>query len=137
MIVLPDGTRIWGRGRRRGRPDSPEFGLYLGKDRGERYPWPVEWIDWPDFRVPRDPEHAAAAIERAYLRAKAGERVEVTCGGGNGRTGTAVACMAILAGHPAADAVAWTRANYRRHAVETPWQRRWVERFRTPRAPAG
>jgi protein-tyrosine phosphatase len=50
----------------------------------------------------------------------------VVCGGGNGRTGTAIACMAVLAGHPAGDAVAWTRANYRPRAVETPGQRRWV-----------
>jgi hypothetical protein len=37
--------------------------------------------------------------------------------------------MAVLAGHPAADAVAWTRRHYRRLAVETPGQRRWVARF--------
>jgi hypothetical protein len=35
----------------------------------------------------------------------------------------------VLAGHPAAEAVAWTRAVYRKHAVETWFQRRRVLRF--------
>ena len=50
----------------------------------------------------------------------------MTCGGGNGRTGTVIACLAVLAGHPPADAVAWTRRSYRPRAVETRAQRRWV-----------
>jgi hypothetical protein len=37
--------------------------------------------------------------------------------------------MAVLAGHPAADALAWTRAHYRPRAVETPGQRRWIAWF--------
>jgi hypothetical protein len=35
-----------------------------------------------------------------------GEQGEVGCVGGHGRTGTALAILAILTGHPAADAVA-------------------------------
>jgi protein-tyrosine phosphatase len=62
-------------------------------------------------------------------QAQAGRPVEVACGGGVGRTGTVIACLAVLAGLPSADAIAWTRANYHRRAVETPWQRRWVTRF--------
>ena len=65
----------------------------------------------------------------AFQRAASRERVEVACGGGVGRTGTVIACMAVLAGHPAADAVAWTRHNYRERAVETPGQRRWIAWF--------
>ncbi len=132
-LVLPDGTRVRGRGRRQPLPPGPlpESGLWLGRAArpGELPDWPVEQVDWPDFRTPRDPERAAAAIERAYDLARAGRRVEVTCGGGTGRTGTVLACLAVLAGHPAADAVAWTRRHYRRFAVETPGQRRWVAWF--------
>jgi Protein-tyrosine phosphatase len=133
-VELPDGAVVFARGRRQERPAGPEptFGLCLGSDRGTFGPdWPLEWVDWPDFRTPRDPEAAATAIRRAHARALAGERVEVTCGGGTGRTGTAIACMAVLAGVPADEAVAWTRAHYRRHAVETPGQRRWVTWFAT------
>jgi hypothetical protein len=133
-ITLPDGTAVRGRGRRHPLPTGPlpEFGLYLGKPGRWRPEWPAEWIDWPDFRTPRDPQAAAAAIVHAHGLARAGRRVEVACGGGVGRTGTVIACMAVLAGHPADDAVAWTRRNHHPRAVETPGQRRWVQWFATP-----
>jgi hypothetical protein len=140
-VALPDGTPVRGRGRREPFPAGPlpEFGLYLGHPPGRRRllrrraewrpGWPAVWLDWPDFRTPRDPAAAAAGIVEAYERARAGERVEVACTGGTGRTGTVIACMAVLAGHPAHDAVAWTRSHYRRRAVETPGQRRFIARF--------
>jgi hypothetical protein len=132
-VVLPDGTLVRGRGRRDPLPDGPlpEFGLYLGTPGSWRPRWPATWVDWPDFRTPRDDAAAAASIVDAYAQARGGRRVEVACTGGTGRTGTVLACMAILAGHPADDAVAWTRAHYRRHAVETPGQRHWVRWFAT------
>lgn len=147
-IALPDGTVVRGRGRREPLPSGPlpTYGLYLGRPaatwRFGRRPawrpdWPADWIEWPDFRTPKDRDAAAAAIRRAFLLARAGERVEVACGGGVGRTGTVIACMAVLAGHPAADAVEWTRRNYRPRAVETRGQRRWVDWFATHHAPTG
>jgi hypothetical protein len=136
-IRLPDQSWIRGRGLRNPPPDdvgSIDHGLYLGggKLRGRRdaeLHWPHRWIDWPDFLLPRDRDAAIADIRALHDRARAGDRVEVACGGGVGRTGTVVACLAILAGVPAVDAITWTRANYHRRAVETPWQRRWAQRF--------
>lgn len=130
-IALPDGTAVRGRGRRQPLPSgpSPDFGLYLGRPGSWRPDWPAEWVAWPDFGLPADPEAAAAAIVRCYARARSGERVEVACVGGTGRTGTVLACLAVLAGHPPADAVAWTRRTYRPRAVETRRQGRWVEWF--------
>lgn len=131
-IALPDGTKVRGRGRRQPLPAGPlpDYGLCLGRFSVRHQPdWPSDWIDWPDFRLPRDDDVAAGLIRQAYELARSGRRVEVTCTGGNGRTGTVIACMAVLAGQPAADAVAWTREHYRRHAVETRGQRRWVSRF--------
>ncbi|WP_300012518.1 protein-tyrosine phosphatase family protein [Pseudonocardia sp.] len=125
---LPDGGAVYGRGRRALPAPTPEFGLYLAHP-GLRPRWPSESIDWPDFRTPREPAAAAAAIRRAYALAAEGRVVEVACGGGTGRTGTVIACMAVLAGHPADDAVAWTRRHYRRRAVETRSQCRWVAWF--------
>jgi protein-tyrosine phosphatase len=103
--------------------------LYLGSGRlraSNTFDWPHEWIDWPDFLLPRDTALAVERIRNLHQRARDGERVEVACGGGIGRTGTTMAALAILAGVPAADAVGWVRANYHPKAVETPWQRRWI-----------
>ncbi len=57
------------------------------------------------------------------------QRVEVACGSGRGRTGTALACVAVLDGVPPGGAVAYVREHYDPRAVETPWQRRYVARF--------
>ncbi|MGH3603161.1 MAG: protein-tyrosine phosphatase family protein [Pseudonocardiaceae bacterium] len=139
-IALPDGTLVRGRGRREPMPTGPlpDFGLYLGRGRSHHLfrrdepwqpDWAAAWIDWPDFRTPRDDQLAADLIERAYLLARGGRRVEVACGGGTGRTGTVVACMTVLAGCPAGEALTWTRHHYLRRAVETPCQRRWIDWF--------
>ncbi|MFG2043262.1 protein-tyrosine phosphatase family protein [Dactylosporangium sp. NPDC048998] len=129
VLRLPSGRLIRGRGLRRPPAEvDPQYGLYLlGKpppDPG----WPYAWLRWPDFRLPADRTAAAAAFAEALRRA-GDERVEVACHGGRGRTGTALACIAVLDGVPAGEAVAYVRRHYHPHAVETPWQRRYVERF--------
>jgi hypothetical protein len=125
-VRFPDGTRV--RARPLAERDADEgwrtFGLYC--DPGWAPDWPAESIDWPDFGLPADSTRAAAQICSAWQRARSGERVEIGCIGARGRTGTVLACMAILAGIPAPDAVTWVRANYHPHAVETPEQERWV-----------
>ncbi|MGH3881468.1 MAG: protein-tyrosine phosphatase family protein [Actinophytocola sp.] len=144
-IRLPDGAWVRGRGLRLPTPAGPvpELGLYLGSRRlwarhREALGWPQRWLDWPDFLLPRDRDLAVGQIRALHELARAGRRVEVACGGGVGRTGTVVACLAVLAGVPASEAVGWTRAHYREGAVETPWQRAWVRRFptETVRGPA-
>ncbi|MFE7132111.1 protein-tyrosine phosphatase family protein [Streptomyces sp. NPDC057638] len=130
VLALPSGRLVRGRGLRRPLPVGPEphFGLYL---RGRRPPggdWEARWLRWPDFWLPADRNDAVDALREAWERAVA-ERVEVACGGGVGRTGTALACLAVLDGVPAREAVAYVRRHYAGRAVETPWQRRFVERF--------
>ena len=93
---------------------------------GQQPAWPHRRIRWPDFWVPSDPDDALDALHEAHRRAKAGERVEVACRGGVGRTGTALAALAVLDGLSPAQAVTWVRGSYHRRAVETPWQRRWL-----------
>ena len=65
----------------------------------------------------------------AFARARAGQTVEIGCVGGLGRTGTVLACMAVLAGVEPSKAVTWVRRNYRPEAVETSSQERWVAWF--------
>ena len=131
VIELPDGARLRGRGLRRGDPlgPAPEWGLYLLGRPPAPPDWPSRWLRWPDFRLPADRDDARDAFEEAHRLAASGVRVEVGCGGGIGRTGTALACIAQLGGVDARDAVAFVRSRYHRRAVETPWQRRYVRRF--------
>jgi len=128
IVVFPDGTRVRASPLAERREDDPErtFGLYL--DAHWAPTWPAALVDWPDFGVPANPDVAADQIADAFRRAQDG-LVEVGCIGGKGRTGTALACMAVLAGVPGEDAVAWVRDVYRPEAVETAEQEAWVAWF--------
>jgi protein-tyrosine phosphatase len=111
------------------RDKDPVFGLYLD----ERWspPWSHAHVDWPDFGLPADPEAFRAALLDLLARARSGDAVELGCLGGHGRTGTALACLAILAGAPSDAAVAWVRSEYCERAVETPEQEAFVRAFET------
>jgi protein-tyrosine phosphatase len=108
---------------------TPDFALYLLGKEPPAVAWESEWIRWPDFRLPRDKPAFAAALRKAWARA-ATERVEFACHGGHGRTGTALACLAVIDGVPPTEATAYVREHYHHKAVETPWQRRFITRFR-------
>jgi hypothetical protein len=127
VVRLPSGKLVRGRGLRRPMPPGPDptFGVYLVGWNPPAVSWESRWIRWPDLWLPTDRDEARDTLREAWERA-AGERVEVACGGGRGRTGTALAYMAVLDGVPPDEAVAWIRAHYDRHAVETPWQKRFV-----------
>ncbi|GAA3940238.1 protein-tyrosine phosphatase family protein [Actinoplanes auranticolor] len=130
ILALPSGRLVRGRGLRRPLPPGPppEFGVYLLGAEPAPSAWESRWLRWPDFWLPADREQAVQLLRETWERA-ADERVEIACGGGKGRTGTALACLAVLDGVPAAEAVAFVRAGYHRGAVETPWQRRYVRTF--------
>lgn len=130
-MEFPDGARLRGWGLRYGPPPDarPDWALYLLAREPTAAPWSGHWLRWPDFWLPLNARGARAALEDAHRRASAGRRVAIICGGGRGRTGTALACIAQLGGVAAANATAWVRQNYDQRAVETPWQRRYVRRF--------
>lgn len=96
------------------RPDPPASGEW-------------RWVRWPDFGLPASDTDAFEALTEAHEWAASG-RVLLTCDGGVGRTGTALALLAGLSGTPAADAVAFVRREYHPRAVETGRQERWVSR---------
>ncbi|WP_431771461.1 protein-tyrosine phosphatase family protein [Streptomyces cucumeris] len=130
ILRLPSGRLVRGRGLRHPLPDGPRpaYAVYLLGAQPPEVAWESDWLRWPDFRLPSDRDRAGALFRQVWRRAEH-ERVEVACGGGRGRTGTALACVAVLDGVPPAEAVAFVRRHYDRHAVETPWQRRYVRRF--------
>jgi hypothetical protein len=130
VLRLPSGRLIQGCGLRQPRPPglAPTFAVYLLAKAPPATPWESRWVRWPDFWLPSDRSQAKGILIEAWDRAP-GERVEIACGGGRGRTGTALACLAVLDGVPADQAVAFVRRHYDARAVETPWQRRYAERF--------
>jgi hypothetical protein len=127
VVRLPGGALV--RGRRLGDAPSPaDFTLVLAN--GPLPDWPSRRVGWRDFWVPSDTADALDGLREVRRRALAGERAEVACRGGVGRTGTALAALAVLDGLTPEEAVHWVRAHYHRRAVETPWQRGWLRRVR-------
>lgn len=132
VVEFPSGARIRGRSWATEPVYDAEFGVVLSNRPLDPMPWPTTWVRWRDFWLPHDPETLAGALRQALLRASR-ERVEITCFGGVGRTGTALACAAVLDGVRGEEAVAFVREQYHPNAVEAPWQRRFVRRFEAMR----
>ena len=83
----------------------------------------------PDMGVPRDAEAFHGYLRDLLQRLTAGETIYLHCFAGLGRTGTALACLLMLVGESADTAVLAVREAYRREAVESGGQRRFVEAF--------
>jgi protein-tyrosine phosphatase len=130
VLALPSGRLVRGRGLRGADPDGPdpEFALYVVASEPFGVPWKFRWIAWPDYGLPADPAALRCALVEASERADR-ERVEVGCMGGRGRTGTALACIAVLDGVPADQAVDYVRRHYHPDALETEEQRQFVAGF--------
>ncbi|MGC5617361.1 protein-tyrosine phosphatase family protein [Georgenia sp. Z1491] len=127
VVRLPDGRTVRGTGRRVARDDAspPDHAVYLLARDPQETGWPNRCVRWRDFSLPASTEDALDALRDAHARA-ADERVEIACHGGTGRTGTALAVLAVMSGVPAEDAVGWVRSAYRPRAVETRRQREWI-----------
>lgn len=127
-VRLPDGTTIIAASYLSPDPytrdQDPQYGLYL--DPRWQPPWDHDHLDWPDFGVPADRAAVVSSLQSLLDRARQGRTVEIGCLGGHGRTGTALALLAVLAGHPPDDAVAWVRHHYCPDAVETRAQLAYV-----------
>lgn len=131
VVEFPDGVHIRGRGLRGEAPLRAAPGLepLPARQAPADTASPGRWVRWPDLWLPLSAEDARSAFEEAHRLAADGLRVELACGGGTGRTGTALACIAQIGGVPAKNALEWTRKHYNPRAIETPWQRRYVRRF--------
>lgn len=131
MLELPSGALVRGGARRHASPDAAWTVMLSGI---RRVPERGVWLWWPDFGVPIRQGQAHSVVVDAWKRC-ATVRVQIACGGGVGRTGSVLAAMATLDGLPAAEAIEFVRSRYHPRAVETPWQRRWVEGFAKPSSP--
>lgn len=91
-------------------------------------------VDVPDFGVPARYVFENL-IENIVLHMLENPRgtVFIGCKGGIGRTGMVMAGLVRALGIDSHEPVAWVRANYLRHAVETEAQVRLVETFNVSR----
>ena len=130
VLALPSGRRVRGRAWRDLPPGPrPDLGLYLLPRPPASTPWESRWVRWRDFSLPDDPARLRDLLAELLSRSE-DDRVEVACLGGTGRTGTALACLAVLDGVPPDEAVDFVRARYRPRAVETRAQAAFVAAFR-------
>lgn len=129
VVQLPSGRRL--RGHSLSRPLQGEV-ANLTLVLAARSPAPqhaeTAFIRWPDFALPLDRAGALRLLHEAWERSDR-ERVAISCRGGRGRTGTALACVAVLDGLAPAAAISLVRRTYDRRAIETPWQKRYVATF--------
>jgi protein-tyrosine phosphatase len=91
----------------------------------------AEWrLDVPDYGVPDEAAlRAVLAQMLEAMRAAPNDAYHIGCKAGIGRTGTVMACLAIMAGAVEGDPVAWLRAVYFQGAIETPGQEAFVRSF--------
>jgi protein-tyrosine phosphatase len=137
VIRLADGRRIRARGvDETPAPEPlPDFGLYLLAHRPPTVEWEQRWLPWRNYWLPRRRRETVTALVETFARS-ATQRVEVACEAGTGRTGTALACLAVLAGTAPEDAIPYVRYRYDDRAVRAPWQR-WFVRWFARHAAAG
>ena len=91
----------------------------------------AEWqLDVPDYGVPDEAAlRTVLADMLEAMRATPDGAYHIGCKAGIGRTGTVMACLAIMAGAVEGDPVAWLRAAYHQGAIETPGQEAFVRGF--------
>jgi len=125
-VTLPNGTNVRAIPLAERVYDDPtrDFGLYAEREWAPT--WPSAVIEWDDFGPPNNNVEAARQVFDAFERVSKGETVEVGCRAALGRTGTILACMAILAGVEPAEAEAWVHRNYDACAVEGDAQRAFI-----------
>lgn len=115
---------------------TPDFGLYA--DSGWKPEWRNEFVMFPDYGIPSF-DVAIEQITSACVRAAdLGQKVEIGCIGGHGRTGTMLACMFIWGsyrdGNPITpeQAIAKVRnpeTGICHHCIETEEQEWWVSYY--------
>jgi len=126
-LIFPNGVKVYASSQhtRKTGEEVPSFALYL--DDIWRPQCLAFMLPWQDMGLPKiGYKQAAEAITNTYNLAVKGSTIEVGCIGGHGRTGTVLACMAVLAGVPGKDAVKFVRDHYCKHAVESARQEWWV-----------
>ena len=109
-------------------PAPHRFGVCVRAENAARKVKDV-WLPIADFSVPSDHAYpdVLKAVTETFAAAIGGKVVYVGCMGGWGRTGLFLCLLAKAAGIK--DPIAFIRANYTQHAVETLSQETYVNGF--------
>jgi len=113
---------IWG-GPYRDRPLKADIQICMAREIDEPATYRVEAVD---FGVPSE-KRMLKALKKVLYGLALRRTVFVGCAGGLGRTGLFMAVLMAALGHP--NPVAFVRRQYRKRAVETPEQEKYVEDF--------
>ena len=130
VVEFPSGKRIRGRSWHQPISEYADVSAVLTTATPEEFAQrgavsmarELIYISWPDNRVPRRPRQAMTQLHELLNRAEK-ERIEITCGGGVGRTGTALAILAIFDGMAPDEAIAFVRSSYNEESVTEHAQR--------------
>jgi protein-tyrosine phosphatase len=128
VLVLPSGRTVRGGSASRLAVPVADYTLLLSTLRPRRLDVRTSWVRWPDFGVPWNESATTAALLDAWSRSEH-HRVDVRCRGGRGRTGTALACLAVIDGLDPEAALELVRRRYDPRAVETLGQTAVVRRM--------
>jgi hypothetical protein len=128
-VTFPDGTKVWASSHHQRKEGEalPDFGFYLDSI------WKPQclafYINWTDYGLPVLAWDRVVEGIKTLHKLASTQQVEIGCIGGHGRTGTVLACLAILSGVEGDKAVDWVHKNYCEHAVEGGKQEWWVSWF--------
>lgn len=96
----------------------------LGAELEMLYADPVVEIAWPDYDIPALPPVFWHDLGRVLIHHN--KSISILCAGGHGRTGTALAILAVIMGIHKEDPVLWVRKRYCDSAVESDAQLKYV-----------
>lgn len=88
--------------------------------------WPMTWLEWPDYSVPKNLDDVLACLEWTWEHIVQGERVETGCLGGHGRTGTFLACLLAMNGVTPGLAMGRVWNDYCEEAIESKSQMKLI-----------
>lgn len=126
---------------KRSKDDYPDVGVYLYsgwvRDYEEKFvsskgldvpwknspkytpPWPMAYLEWPDYGVPKSMTDTIKALEWIWAAIKDGKHVETGCMGGHGRTGTLLAGLLVMQGVKPGSACQQVWDGYCEEAIES------------------
>ncbi|MDY5585322.1 MAG: protein-tyrosine phosphatase family protein [Arcanobacterium sp.] len=136
VVEFPSGRRIRARSWKTDVAQVADLSIVLttvaGKNFAAEHGYPGKnetiIIDWPDERLPRRTVQATRILRDVWERSEK-ELVEITCRGGVGRTGSALAIIATFEGMNALEAIDFVRKNYNENSVKSHAQRGFLLDF--------